>query len=278
MPRTAADDVVLPSTLPPPHQLLAVMLRCAFMQLSVMCCIHFTIMLRLVAAAAACGAVCLCYCFCCGAKRCSLSCFFFCFASAIVVAVFVVLFVVIISVLRELPLQPFLLAPFLLVSVAFWYLTFIWNCHARCWLPAAPALPLLFLHSPPFDCAESPFPAQRLCWLQRSSCGPVAAYCLLNWMTEWRKGQAHKQLPTIQKEGKGAAEGGGAYPNSLRGCLATLTICAFIHSFSTRCHRHFIMFIISCWSVNSNRRLSEGASGRHTVGRGVREAKPTEVS
>lgn len=62
-----------PSPFPttPPSLLLAVMLRCAFMQLSVMCCIHFTIMLRLVAATA-CGAARLCYCFCCGAKRCSL--------------------------------------------------------------------------------------------------------------------------------------------------------------------------------------------------------------
>lgn len=104
MPRTAADDVApFPFPTISPSLLLAVMLRCAFMQLSVMCCIHFTIMLRLVAAtvaAAACGAACLCYCFCCGAKRCSLLLLFFCcFASAIVV----VLFVVIISVLRELP-------------------------------------------------------------------------------------------------------------------------------------------------------------------------------
>lgn len=133
MPRTAADDVApFPFTLPhlAPSLLLAVMLRCAFMQLSVMCCIHFTIMLRLVAATA-CGAACLCYCFCCGAKRCSLLLLFFCcFASAIVV----VLFVVIISVLRELPdspqppapiLLPLPLLLLLLVSVAFWYLTFI---------------------------------------------------------------------------------------------------------------------------------------------------------
>lgn len=81
MPRTAADDVA-PSPFPTisPSLLLAVMLRCAFMQLSVMCCMHFTIMLRLVAAtvaAAACGAACLCYCFCCGAKRCSLLLLFF---------------------------------------------------------------------------------------------------------------------------------------------------------------------------------------------------------
>lgn len=132
MPRTAADDVApFPFPTISPSLLLAVMLRCAFMQLSVMCCIHFTIMLRLVAAtvaAAACGAACLCYCFCCGAKRCSLLLLFFfcCFASAIVV----VLFVVIISVLRELP--PSLVPPasppsccLCLFSVAFWYLTFI---------------------------------------------------------------------------------------------------------------------------------------------------------
>lgn len=81
MPRTAADDVApFPFPTISPSLLLAVMLRCAFMQLSVMCCIHFTIMLRLVAAtvaAAACGAACLCYCFCCGAKRCSLLLLFF---------------------------------------------------------------------------------------------------------------------------------------------------------------------------------------------------------
>jgi len=35
--------------------------------------------------------------------------------------------------------------------------------------------------------SKGPFPAQRLCWLQRSSCGPNAAYCLLNWMTEWQR-------------------------------------------------------------------------------------------
>lgn len=71
------------------------------------------------------------------------------------------------------------------------------------------------------------------------------------------KGTSAQTIADYTK-GEGEAEGGGVYPNSLRGCLATLTICAFIHSFSARCHRHFIMFIISCWSVNSNRRLSEG--------------------
>lgn len=180
MPRTAADDVA-PSPFPTisPSLLLAVMLRCAFMQLSVMCCIHFTIMLRLVAAtvaAAACGAACLCYCFCCGAKRCSLLLLFFfcCFASAIVV----VLFVVIISVLRELP--PCLVSPASasLAASACFCRFLVFNIHLKLSCPLlapgcpgspspppslflSPALPLtvlrvLFLHSDYVDCSAVP--------------------------------------------------------------------------------------------------------------------------
>lgn len=123
---------------------------------------------------------------------------------------------------------------------------------------AAPT-PLPAPPSPPV-CAESPLPAERLCWLQRSSCGPVAAYCLLNWMTEWRrKGTSVRTIVKRQQQGRVTKR--GLTPPSRGCCLATLTICAFIHSFSARCHCHFIMFIISCWSVNWSRPLSGGHGG-----------------
>lgn len=118
---------------------------------SVMCCMYYTLASQHVAGLSAAGKISECLC--------------------VVVVVDVVLFPLLLLLLLCVAARLFLL-PVTIFSICFWYLTFIWNCHARCWLFGFSAgRPAGWLADWLGVWVGVCLPAQRLCWLQRSSCG-----------------------------------------------------------------------------------------------------------
>lgn len=95
-------------------------------------------------------------------------------------------------------------------ALAFWYLTFIWYCHARCWLPAfSPALSTYLPPSHPIPLL-SPCPTRALSVLFLPSdyvdCSavPVDPSLLIVCLTEWLNGERDKRSHNCPRMGRGS--------------------------------------------------------------------------